>query len=137
MFSPTSQKSKFVGYEINNKYNNFPPLMNDSRSLISTWGSESKINEKIIKENDIQNNWKYRKYLTKNAKIVMQHEFYQVADNVGYRVDEHNKSTFSSIKFDSLNDRTKPFQNSDLKELYLTREQLNAKKIAPVFVSNN
>lgn len=111
--NPISQKPNFVGYQTNNKYNNFPPLMNDARSLISTWKSESNVNEKIIKDNDIKSNWKYRNYLTKNAKIVMQHEFYQVSNNMEYHILEPSQSTFSSIKFDSLNDRTKSFQNSD------------------------
>ena len=41
----------------------------------------------------------------------------------------------SSIWFDSYGDTTKPkgYQDSDLKELYLTREQLNARKVAPTY----
>ena len=36
--------------------------------------------------------------------------------------------------FKSFNDQSKPngYQDSDLKQMYLTREQLNSKKVSPV-----
>lgn len=131
--SSTKQQSyQHVGYDTNNKYNNFPAIMNDSRSLVSSWKSESEINNNLINENNIRSNWKYRQYLTKNASKIMENNFSESLKNNGYNVTRKSHIT-TPVKFESLNDRSKEFQNSDLKEIYLTREQLNAKKIAPVF----
>jgi hypothetical protein len=125
-----ASKSPISVYE-NNKYKNFPPIMNDSRSLVSTWKSESEINNKLIKENNIQSNWKYRQFLTKNASSIMENNFSESLKNSGYDMTTVEKTTYQTpLKFDSLNDRSQTFQNSDLKEIYLTREQLNAKKVA-------
>jgi hypothetical protein len=122
-------KSPTPIYE-NNKYKNFPPIMNDSRSLVSTWKSESEINNKLIKENNIQSNWKYRQFLTKNASSIMENNFSESLKNSGYNMNTVEEKYQTPLKFNSLNDRSQTFQNSDLKEIYLTREQLNAKKVA-------
>jgi len=128
-----------LGYKTNNKYQNFPPMMNDGRSLISSWQNETQINNKLIKENNIESNWKYRQYLTKNAKNVMEYNFRESANDTGYLIQPQSlkkTNSFTPYSFDSLNDTSKPFQKSDLKELYLTREQLNAKKVAPTIELN-
>lgn len=134
----TIPRSK-LGYTTNNKYDEFPPLMNDGRSLVSSWQNETQINHKLIQENNITSNWKYRQYLTQNATTIMEYNLIESANDTGYMIPQKEKQQkgkktdlITPYTFDSLNDRTKPFENSDLKELYLTREQLLAKKVAPV-----
>jgi hypothetical protein len=129
-----------LGYNNNNQYNNFPSKMADGRSVLSTWENETQINHKLIKENNIQSNWEYRKYLTKNSNTIMQYNFVESCNDSGYMIPRKKtekelepKKLISPYTFDSLNDRTKPFENSDLKELYLTREQLDARKMNPIF----
>ena len=48
--------------------------------------------------------------------------------------DTSSKPRNAPHLFNSLNDTSRPFglQESNLKSLYLTREQLNARKFAPV-----
>jgi hypothetical protein len=126
-----------LGYQTNNKYHDFPPIMSDGRSIISSWQNETQINHKLIKENNIKSNWEYRKYLTNNAKTIMQYNFVEVCNDTGFSfpLNQVNKKEklITPYTFDSLNDRKPPFENSDLKELYLTKEQLNSRKMNPTF----
>ena len=128
-----------LGYHTNNKYPKFPPKMADGRSIISSWQNETQLNNEIITKNNIMTNWEYRKFLTKNASIIMEYNFRESANDTGYilptleeqKQKQKQKQNQTPSSFTSLNDRSQPFQNSDLKEIYLTREQLNAKKISP------
>jgi hypothetical protein len=133
-----------LGYHANNKYDGFPPLMSDGRSVTATWQPESTINADLIQSNDIQSNWQYRRYLTKNALEVMQYNFKESSNDIGYykrplEVLNIQSNLVSDIKnkpytFNSVLDNTKPlgYMSSDLKDSYLTREQLNSRKISPV-----
>ena len=133
-----------LGYHANNKYDGFPPLMSDGRSVTATWQPESTINADLLKSNNIQSNWEYRRYLTKNASNIMQYNFRESSNDVGYYkrpldvldiqsnlVSDTNRSPYV---FNSVLDSTKPigYSTSDLKDTYLTREQLNSRKISPV-----
>jgi hypothetical protein len=133
-----------LGYHANNKYDGFPPLMSDGRSVTATWQPESTINADLIQSNDIQSNWQYRRYLTKNALEVMQYNFRESSNDIGYykrplEVLNIQSNLVSDMKnkpytFNSVLDNTKPlgYMSSDLKDSYLTREQLNSRKISPV-----
>ena len=141
-FSPLTESTSLIiprsslGYATNNKYPKFPPKMTDGRSLVSTWQNETQMNDQLIKNNNIKTNWQYRQFLTKNAITIMEYNSRESANDTGYifpiKKEEKLNTMIASATFDSLNDRSKAFQKSDLKELYLTREQLNAKKISPV-----
>jgi hypothetical protein len=133
-----------LGYHANNKYDGFPPLMSDGRSITATWQPESTINADLLKSNNIQSNWEYRRYLTKNANDIMQYNFRESSNDIGYYkrpldVLDIQSNLVSDIKnkpysFNSVLDSTKPigYSTSDLKDTYLTREQLNSRKISPV-----
>jgi rhamnose utilization protein RhaD (predicted bifunctional aldolase and dehydrogenase) len=60
----------------------------------------------------------------------MENNFSESLKNSGYNMNTVEEKYQTPLKFNSLNDRSQTFQNSDLKEIYLTREQLNAKKVA-------
>jgi hypothetical protein len=133
-----------LGYGTNNKYPEFPPLMQDGRSIVSSWQPEAIINEDLIQSNNIKSNWQYRKYLTNNAKDIMQYNFRESCNDVGYYKRPIDLPNMQSNKvsnlggtpysFSSVLDNSKPFgyHTSDLKEVYLSREQLDARKISPV-----
>ena len=137
-----------LGYNTNNKYPQFPPLMSDGRSVTASWQPESSINADLIESNGITSNWQYRRFLTHNAKQIMEYNFRESSNDVGYYkrpvdLPSMQSNTVSDLykspyAFTSVLDRTKPFghSNSDLKELYLSREQLNARKIAPVITKD-
>jgi len=123
-----------LGYQTNNRFPVFPPLMQDGRSIVSSWQPEAVINDRIVKNHGIQSNWQYRQFLNKNAKEILDHNFKDACNDTGF-------STFnityyqhgSPYRYGSIEDRTLPLgvQETDLKEVYLTREQLEARKIAP------
>jgi hypothetical protein len=130
-----SLPKSYLGYNTNNKYPEFPPKMADGRSLISSWQPESKINETIINGNKIVSNWMYRQHLNKNAKMIMESNFIETANDTGYQIPppDLSRDKNSPYLYSTIQDNTKPFgyQDSDLKNLYLTREQLNAMKVIP------
>jgi hypothetical protein len=138
-----------LGYATNNKYPGFPPLMSDGRSITTTWQPEAVINDDLIQSNNLRSNWQYRKYLINNAKDIMEYNFRESSNDVGYYkrpIDlpnmQSNKVTNmygTPYNFNSVLDNTKPFgyQTSDLKEMYLSREQLDARKISPVITQSD
>jgi hypothetical protein len=133
-----------LGYHANNKYDGFPPLMSDGRSITATWQPESTINADLLKSNDIQSNWQYRRYLTKHATEVMQYNFRESSNDIGYykrpldvldiQTNIVSGMNHTPYKYNSVLDNTTPlgYVSSDLKDTYLTREQLNSRKISPV-----
>lgn len=132
------------GYTANNKYPGFPPLMNDGRSITATWQPESTINADLIENSGIKSNWEYRKYLTENAKKIMEYNFRESSNDTGYykrpidipsiQTNEVKGFHNQPYLYSSGTDNTQPFgySSSDLKDLYLSREQLASRKIAPV-----
>jgi hypothetical protein len=133
-----------LGYGTNNKYPEFPPLMSDGRSIVSGWQPESTINKDLIESNHIQSNWEYRQYLTKNSKDIMEYNFRESSTDVGYfkrpiDIPSIQSNLVQGIKntpyrYASVVDNAKPmgYETSDLKVTYLTREQLESRKVSPV-----
>jgi hypothetical protein len=128
-----------LGYSTNNIYDGYPPLMSDGRTITASYQPNAVLNDKIIQENNITSNWQYRKYLTDNGTQIMKQDFREASNDVGY-VKRFNDFSSDSMPYlyKSYNDDTKPFgyQNSDLKELYLSREQLDSARIAPTIDGN-
>lgn len=130
-----------LGYNTNNKYAQFPPLMSDGRSVIGSWQPESTLNADLIEANGIKSNWEYRRYLMKNSKDIMEYNFRESCNDAGYfkrpidipSVQSNVVSGYNTVpyRYNSVLD-TAANDSSDLKNLYLTREQLNARKISPV-----
>ena len=126
-------KSK-LGYSANNIYDGYPPLMNDGRTIVSSYQPNAVLNNKIIQENNIHSNWQYRKFLTDHATELIQQNYKEASNDVGYikRFNDFQSDSMPYL-YKSYDDNTKPigYQTSDLKELYLSREQLDANRIAP------
>lgn len=133
MFSNNSQPK--LGYSINNIYEGYPPLMNDGRTIFASYQPEAIINNKIIKDAGIKSNWQYRQYLTKNANQIIKQNFNEASSNIGYinRYNDNVSIETTPYLYKSFDDTTKPigYQSSDLKNLYLSREQLDSRRIAP------
>ena len=135
------------GYNTNNKYPEFPPLMSDGRAITATWQPEASINQDLIESNGIKSNWEYRKYLTHNAKEIMEYNFRESSTDAGYykrpidipsiQTNEVKYNVNAPHTYNSANDNTKPFGHatSDLKNMYLTREELEKRKVAPIIVT--
>jgi hypothetical protein len=120
----------------NNIHFNFPPIMADGRNYAS-WQPEAVINSRIQQQENIQSNWQYRQFLQKNGLQIMKYNSTEACYELG--LDPHtttNTTPSSNVPFtyQSSFDTGKPgfgYCNSDLKNPYLTREQLNARMIAP------
>lgn len=134
-----------LGYKTNNVYKEFPPLMSDGRTLIASYQPDADLNAAVIKQNNITSNWQYRQYLTQNSVQVARWNFREACNDVGYfeRFQEDQtraKGGISSVPFtySSFEDNAQPvgYVNSDLKDLYLSREQLNVRKNAPAITQD-
>jgi len=124
-------------YSSSNNYNfNSPAKMADGR-LWSQWQPDALVNERIQVKEGIQSNWSYRQYLQHNGLQVMNYNSREACYTLG--LDPHVKSDRTPsdnvpYKFKGIFDTSKPgfgYCNSDLKNPYLTTEQLNSRLIAP------
>ena len=128
-----------LGYYANNRYPGFPPLMNDGRSIIAGNRSETLLHNSIVKQSGEVNNAKYRQYMITNAQSIMENDFRNASNDVGYYerfIDQISTgATGSPYLYNSSMDEKKPLGYSDsyLKRIYLTREQLEARRVAPHF----
>jgi hypothetical protein len=120
----------------NNIHFNFPPIMNDGRNY-ATWQPEAIINQRIQRQEGITNNWNYRKYLQQNGTQIMNYNNVEACYELGLDPHVHTGKTPSSNvphMFKSSFDTSTPgfgYCNSDLKNPYLSSEQLNARLVAP------
>ena len=119
----------------NNIHFNMPPLMNDGRNFAS-WQPEAVINQQLQKEAGINNYWSYREYLQKNENKIMKYNHMEAIASSGNNPNTYHNinSNYSPFVFNSIHDKNKPvvgYNNSDLKQSYLSREQLNARLVSP------
>jgi hypothetical protein len=130
-----------LGYHANNKYHGFPPLMSDGRSITASWQPNAVANADLIEKNGIQSNWQYRQYLQNNAVSVMNYNFTESSNDAGYykrQSDMQSNSVVAPHSTPTMHSSTLATTptlgqtNSDLKHAYLTREQLDARRVSPV-----
>ena len=120
----------------NNIHFNFPPIMADGRNFAS-WQPDAVINQRLQKQEQIKSNWQYRQYLQNNGTQIMNYNNLEACYDLG--LDPHvqtGKTPSNNVPFSfkSAFDTTTPgfgYCNSDLKNPYLTREQLNSRMVSP------
>lgn len=115
----------------NNVYSNFPGIVNDG-SLFTSYQPAGQHNLLIKQSQNINNNHDYRTYLQKNANSIMEHnKKYAHVYNCYYTFTNKTnlRTTGNPYVFTNSLDKSKPFgyQDSDLKNLYLSRQELNYK----------
>lgn len=119
----------------NNIHFDFPAIMADGRTF-ATWQPGAKVNKQIREENNIKSNWEYRKYLTNNADSIIKSNQLAACDNCCYCPAEYNSQSTSNSPFlyKSCAEKSQPYgyENSDLKNIYLSRQQLQSRMVAPV-----
>lgn len=136
-----SDKTKQYGWEhcysASNNYDfNSPAKMSDGR-LWSQWSPDAVVNERIQAKEGIQSNWGYRQFLQKNGLQIMNYNNQEACYTLG--LDPHydtNETPSSKVPyaFKGTFDKAKPgfgYCNSDLKNPYISREQLNARLVSP------
>ncbi len=125
----------------NNIHFNFPPIMADGRNF-SSWQPDALVNNKIRKQENITSNWAYRQYLTNNATTIMKFNNLEACTDLGLPSHTMMNTTPSSNVphlYSSNFDTSNPgysYKNSDLKNPYLSREQLQSRMISPQISSN-
>jgi len=104
--------------------------MNDGRSIIAAHQPEAVLNESIIKSNGIQSNWEYRKYLTENSQQIAKNNFREACNDCGYfeRFTPGERGG-EQLHYAMYKDgSTLAHEQSDLKQLYLSREDLSERQ---------
>jgi len=117
-----------LGYTTNNLYPGFPPIMNDGRSIVASYQPEAILNSTLIHQNQIQSNWQYRKFLTANADQIMQQNFRETCNDMGYNERFLPSERGDSGPISQSGPRTSRNNCSDLKQLYLSRDELSEKQ---------
>ncbi len=121
-----------LGYRTNNRYDGFPPLMNDGRSIMAAHRSEPLLHNSILKSIGTTSNAEYRAYMIKNGRALLEQDFLNASNDVGYT--ERPVDYLLGIKTPHVyntvmaSPRLPP---SDLKQIYLTMEQLESRRMAP------
>ena len=123
----------------NNIHFNSPPIMADGRNW-AQWQPDAVVNNRIQKQEGITNNWNYRQYLQQNGLQIMNYNTAESCYELG--LDPHvqtGKTPSDNVPytFRSTFDTSRPgfgYCNSDLKNPYLSREQLNSRLVAPSIV---
>lgn len=119
----------------NNLYLDHPPIMSDGRNY-ATLRPDEAINQDILVENKIMSNGTYRKYLMDNAdRMIVNNQIEACSTSNCFRSFKRptNGLPNQPYFYESTFDTTKPFgyTDSDMKHIYLTREQLQARMVAP------
>lgn len=120
----------------NNIHFGFPPIMADGRNFAS-WLPGDQINNQIRQKNNIKTNWDYRQFLVNNAENIMKQNSVAACDQccacpAKYGDDQPQSGT--PFLYKSCNDDARPFgyENSDLKDFYLSQYQLQSRLSAPI-----
>jgi hypothetical protein len=122
--------------------------MSDGRAITATWQPNAIANSYLIQSNSLRSNWQYREFLQKNALDIMKQNFEESSNDSGYykrpvdlpsiQSNQIQQSHINPARYSSVLD-TNPVlgsTNSDLKVAYLTREQLDARKVSPIITQS-
>jgi hypothetical protein len=105
--------------------------------LDASWQPGAIVNNNIQSEAGITSNWKYRQYIQNNANHIMKYntmEYIYASGNNPYVITNKVPSENVPLLFTSLYDQSKPsygFSNSDLKQNFVSKQQINGRMIAP------
>lgn len=127
-----------TNYErINNVYANSLPNMTDGRHFKHIAIDQETINEKNKRRTNIVTNNDYRKYLTKNAGSIIEknslYHYSKVGNPSLFQMESQNNTPYLYTGPLS-NEKPIGYQDSDLKNHYLSREQLNIMRSPSIHV---
>ncbi len=120
-----------------NNYFTIEPQESAQGPNYSYWQPEAYNNNNILANSGITSNWKYRQYMQKNANQIMKYNSMEAIYSSGnnpYAISNTEPTNKTPYLYNSIHDTTNPsygFRNSDLKQDYSTKQQMNAKMIAP------
>lgn len=136
-YPPIVDRPKSIyGYQTHNLYKDYPPMMSDGRVIVASWQPEAVVNNNLVKMAGVTSNWQYRQYLTHNANSIIIQNLAETMNDIGYiaRYGQAPETPYiPPYTYKSYLDKTNVFgyEQSDLKDLYFSKEELNARKVAP------
>jgi len=127
----------------NNIHFNYPPLMDDSR-LFSDYNS-SVLNDNVLKHRgNIQTNSDYRKYLQTNSDALIKNNQLIACNECSVcpyynSTSSNNANSKTPYIFMSTLTRDQPYgyETSNLKNIYLSKQQLDAQKHVTKYIISN
>jgi len=121
----------------NNLHFNFPPIMDDGRTYTS-WVPGSAINDQLRSQNNIDSNWSYRQFLMHNSTNIMDGNLQQCFSQSGYSNLYGQTVSNSPFLYSTVADKSRPYgyENSDLKNIYLSRNDLQSRMVAPIITQD-
>ncbi len=115
----------------NNIHFEQPAIMSDSR-LFTYYNSSCNANESLKNNTGIKTNYEYRQYLIKHGNSIIENNKKQHINSISYvqPINISNENRNKKYLYKKTADTSHPYvyQNSDLKNMYLTRHQLQSKK---------
>ncbi len=113
----------------------FPPIMTDGRNF-STWQPGAVVNQEIREKNRIQTNSDYRKYLMTNADSIIRMNQIEACDECCYcpSIKKTESTPNTPFLYKSCMEKSQPYgyTDSNLKNLYLSSQQLQCRMVAPI-----
>ena len=106
------------------------------------WQPNGSTNTKIQIDTKINTNWQYRQYIQKNANDIMKYNTMQsinASGNNPYTLLNTKPIQNTPYLYNSIYDTSVPaygFKNSDLKQNYMTKEQIKSRMISPSIPTN-
>jgi len=141
-YPPIVDRPKSIyGYQTHNLYKDYPPIMQDGRVIVASWQPEAIVNNNLVKMAGVSSNWRYRRYLTHNANGIRSQNTAETMNDIGY-VERYAQSPQAPYtphyKYKSYLDNATPtgYEESDLKSLYFSKEELNARKVSPAITQD-
>ena len=118
----------------NNIHLGLPPLMSDARHF-TNFDPNCEANNRLKKALHLNSNYDYRQYLMRNGQSIMNSNRNDSFNtNINQQIGNGQLNHKNKYLFSSVYDNNRPFgyQGSDLKKVYLSRQQLQARAEAPL-----
>ena len=125
----------------NNIHFDFPPIMMDGRNY-AAWQPGSQLSDDVRKQAGITTNWQYRKYMVDNADSIIKYNQLEACDqccSCPARYGAGKEGTPSTpFLYKSCADKSQPYgyESSDLKNLYLSKYDLQCRLYTPVLTQD-
>jgi hypothetical protein len=122
----------------NNIHKNLPPLMSDSRQF-TKYDPNCEANNRLKKSLQLQSNYDYRQYLINNGmSLAEKNNNTALQTNINSKVGHDSLNHHEKYIFNNVFDNNRPFgyEGSDLKNIYLSRKQLQSRMDTPFIKMN-
>jgi hypothetical protein len=127
---------------MNNHFYTIEPTPELQGIAYNLWQQDGSTNKKIQLDSGINSNWKYRQYIQKNANEIMKYntmQYINASGNNPYTLLNTETVGNTPYLYNSVHDTNKPlygFRDSDLKQDYISKEQIKSRMIAPSISTN-